>query len=98
MAISQQVDEARLEELMHRFVTDLGAAVTAPMVLIGDQLGLYKAMADGEPITPAQLAERTGCRERYLREWLCQQAPGVDDQGRAQGRRAVPHRQGDGLA
>jgi SAM-dependent methyltransferase len=74
MAISQQVDEARLEELMHRFVTDLGAAVTAPMVLIGDQLGLYKAMADGEPITPAQLAERTGCRERYLREWLCQQA------------------------
>src|SRR5690606_18432284 len=32
------------------------------------------AMADGEPITPAQLAERTGCRERYLREWLCQQA------------------------
>jgi len=59
---------------MHRFVTDLGAAVTAPMVLIGDQLGLYKAMADGEPITPAQLAERTGCRERYLREWLCQQA------------------------
>ena len=74
MAISQQVDEARLEELMHRFVTDLGAAVTAPMVLIGDQLGLYRAMADGEPITPAQLAERTGCRERYLREWLCQQA------------------------
>lgn len=74
MAISQQVDEARLEELMHRFVTDLGAAVTAPMVLIGDQLSLYKAMADGEPITPAQLAERTGCRERYLREWLCQQA------------------------
>jgi 2-polyprenyl-3-methyl-5-hydroxy-6-metoxy-1,4-benzoquinol methylase len=37
-------------------------------------LGLYKAMADGEPVTPAQLAQRTDCRERYIREWLCQQA------------------------
>jgi len=73
-AIQQPVDEARLEELIHHFVSDLGAAVTAPLVLIGDKLGLYKAMADGVPITPAQLAERTGCRERYLREWLCQQA------------------------
>jgi SAM-dependent methyltransferase len=44
------------------------------MVLIGDKLGLYRALADGEPVTPAQLAEKTGCRERYLREWLCQQA------------------------
>jgi 2-polyprenyl-3-methyl-5-hydroxy-6-metoxy-1,4-benzoquinol methylase len=59
---------------MGRFVQDMGAAATAPLVLIGDQLGLYKAMADGEPVTPAELAQRTGCRERYLREWLCQQA------------------------
>jgi SAM-dependent methyltransferase len=43
-------------------------------VIIGDKLGLYKAMADGVPLTPAELAERTGCHERYLREWLCQQA------------------------
>jgi 2-polyprenyl-3-methyl-5-hydroxy-6-metoxy-1,4-benzoquinol methylase len=48
--------------------------LTAPLVLIGDKLGLYKAMADGEPVTPAELAERSGCRERYIREWLCQQA------------------------
>lgn len=73
-ATQQQVDEARLEELMHHFVSDLGAAVTAPLVLIGDKLGLYKAMADGVPVSPAELAERTGCRERYLREWLAQQA------------------------
>ncbi len=68
------IDEAKLEQFMGQFVGDLGAALTAPLVLIGDKLGLYKAMAGGEPLTPAELAERTGCRERYIREWLCQQA------------------------
>ena len=68
------IDEAKLEEFMGQFVGDLGAALTAPLVLIGDKLGLYKAMADGEPVTPGELAERTDCRERYIREWLCQQA------------------------
>jgi 2-polyprenyl-3-methyl-5-hydroxy-6-metoxy-1,4-benzoquinol methylase len=68
------IDEAKLEAFMGQFVGDLGAGLTAPLVLIGDKLGLYKAMADGGPITPAQLAERTDCRERYIREWLCQQA------------------------
>jgi len=74
MAATPTIDEAKLEEFMGRFVQDMGAAATAPLVVIGDKLGLYKAMADGEPVTPAELAERTGCRERYLREWLCQQA------------------------
>ncbi len=68
------IDEAKLEEFMGQFVGDLGAAITGPLVLIGDKLGLYKAMADGEPLTPAELAARTDCRERYVREWLCQQA------------------------
>ena len=68
------IDEAKLEQFMNQFVGDLGAAITAPLVLIGDKLGLYKAMADGEPVTSAQLAERTNCNERYIREWLCQQA------------------------
>jgi 2-polyprenyl-3-methyl-5-hydroxy-6-metoxy-1,4-benzoquinol methylase len=68
------IDEAKLEQFMGQFVGDLGAAMTAPLVLIGDKLGLYKAMADGEPITSQQLAERTSCHERYIREWLCQQA------------------------
>jgi 2-polyprenyl-3-methyl-5-hydroxy-6-metoxy-1,4-benzoquinol methylase len=68
------IDEAKLEQFMGQFVGDLGAAITAPLVLIGDKLGLYKAMADSEPVTSEQLAERTGCRERYIREWLCQQA------------------------
>src|ERR1700693_5413898 len=68
------IDEAKLEQFMNQFVGDLGAAITAPLVLIGDKLGLYKAMADGEPVTSAQLAERTNRRERHIREWLCQQA------------------------
>jgi 2-polyprenyl-3-methyl-5-hydroxy-6-metoxy-1,4-benzoquinol methylase len=46
----------------------------AATVLIGDKLGLYKAMADGEPTTAAELAERTGTDERYMQEWLSAQA------------------------
>jgi hypothetical protein len=74
MAVSSTIDEAKLEAFMEQFVGDLGACATAPLVLIGDKLGLYKAMQDSEPVTPAELAERTGTRERYIREWLCQQA------------------------
>ncbi|MEA2387666.1 MAG: hypothetical protein QOG41_439 [Thermoleophilaceae bacterium] len=74
MATTPSIDEQKLEQFMGRFVQDMGAAATAPLVVIGDKLGLYKAMADGTPVTPAELAERTDCRERYVREWLCQQA------------------------
>src|SRR4051795_2349590 len=74
MAATPTIDEQKLEQFMGQFVQDMGAAATAPLVVIGDKLGLYKAMADGVPVTPAELAARTGCLERYLREWLCQQA------------------------
>jgi len=74
MAVTPTIDETKLEAFMERFVGELGACATAPMVLIGDKLGLYKAMADSEPVTPAELAQRTGTNERYIREWLCQQA------------------------
>ena len=65
-----EIDEAKLEEFMGQFVGDLGAAITTPLVLIGDKLGLYKAMADSEPVTSKELAKRTDCHERYIREWL----------------------------
>jgi 2-polyprenyl-3-methyl-5-hydroxy-6-metoxy-1,4-benzoquinol methylase len=74
MAVTPRIDPVRLEEFMGRFVQDFGAGATAPLVVLGDKLGLYRAMADGAPVTPAQLAQRTECNERYLREWLCQQA------------------------
>ena len=49
-------------------------ALNAALVTLGDELGLYRAMADGQPVTPAELAARTGTQERYVREWLNAQA------------------------
>jgi SAM-dependent methyltransferase len=73
---AQTIDESRLDEFLGRFVGDLGAAMSAALVVIGDRLGLYRAMADGEPVSARQLADRTGTDARYVREWLCNQAAG----------------------
>jgi SAM-dependent methyltransferase len=73
---SRTIDQAKLDEFMGRFVGDLGAAMSAALVVIGDRLGLYRAMADGEPVSAEQLAERTGTDPRYVREWLSNQAAG----------------------
>ena len=69
------VDMDKLNAFIGQFVVDLGAAVHAGMVVIGDKLGLYKALA-GEPVSSAQLAAKTKTDERYLREWLASQAAG----------------------
>jgi SAM-dependent methyltransferase len=69
------VDQKKLEEFMHRAVVDLGAAASAALVLIGDRLGLYKALAKG-PATPLELSRRSGTSERYVQEWLGNQAAG----------------------
>ena len=74
MATQPTIDEDKLERFVGKFVEDLGAVAHAATVLIGDKLGLYKAMADGEPVSPGELAERTGTDERYMREWLSAQA------------------------
>ena len=68
------IDEERLNDFVGRFAGDLGAVFHAATVLVGDRLGLYTAMGDSRPVTPAQLAERTGYDERYLTEWLAAQA------------------------
>jgi hypothetical protein len=65
----------KLNAFIGQFVTDLGAAVHSGMVVIGEKLGLYKALAAG-PMSPAQLAAATRTDERYLREWLASQAAG----------------------
>jgi len=67
-------DPQKLDALVGRLVGDVGASVTGALIVLGDQLGLYKAMADGEPVTAAELAARTGFKERYIREWLSAQA------------------------
>lgn len=69
------VDTNKLNVFIGQFVTDLGAAVHAGMVVIGEKLGLYKALADG-PMSSRQLAIKTKTDERYLREWLASQAAG----------------------
>ena len=65
----------KLNAFIGQFVTDLGASVHAGMVVIGEKLGLYKALASG-PMTAAELAAKTSTDERYLREWLSSQAAG----------------------
>src|SRR5208283_5284548 len=69
------LDMDKLNAFIGQFVGDLGAAVSAGMVVIGDRLGLYKALAAG-PMTSAELAAKTGTDERYVREWLSSQAAG----------------------
>jgi 2-polyprenyl-3-methyl-5-hydroxy-6-metoxy-1,4-benzoquinol methylase len=69
------INEDRLNQLIGRFVADFGATFHAGLVVIGESLGLYKALADG-PLTSAELAAKTGTNERYVREWLNSQAAG----------------------
>jgi SAM-dependent methyltransferase len=75
-AARREVDPAKLEAFLGKAVVELGATSSAILVRIGDELGLYRAMADGEPVTPGALAARTGTHERYVREWLANQAAG----------------------
>jgi SAM-dependent methyltransferase len=69
------VDETTLNEFIGRAVGDLGAAISATLMLVGDRLGLYRELAKG-PLTAGELAQRTGTNERYVREWLGNQGAG----------------------
>lgn len=70
------IDHDKLNEFLGKAIVDIGAAWSANMVLLGDKLGLYKAMVEVGPVTPAELAAATGTTERYIREWLGNQAAG----------------------
>ena len=69
-----QPDPAKLDAFMGKMVTDMGAAASAALILIGDKLGLYKALAQIGPAAPMALADKTQTAERYIREWLAAQA------------------------
>jgi 2-polyprenyl-3-methyl-5-hydroxy-6-metoxy-1,4-benzoquinol methylase len=69
------MNHATLMEFLGRVTADMGATGSAGLVVIGNRLGLYRALAQG-PATSVQFAERTGYDERYLREWLRNQAAG----------------------
>lgn len=70
LGLPTSIDESKLHAFMGKAVGDMGAAMHAVLVVLGDRLGLYKAMGDMQPVTPAELAARTGTSERYVREWL----------------------------
>jgi len=69
-----EVNQERLNSFMGKMIGDVGAAMNASLMLLGDKLGLYKALAKGGPMDPAALAKATGTAERYVREWLSAQA------------------------
>ncbi|MBV9852468.1 MAG: methyltransferase domain-containing protein [Armatimonadetes bacterium] len=92
-------DEAKLMAFLGRVVGDFGAAMSAALAHIGDKLGLYRAMAQAGPLTSAELAQRTGTAERYVREWLINQAAGgYIEYDPAAGRYHLPPEQAVALA
>ena len=74
--MSATIDQTRLEAFLGTVANEVGAAMNTALVAIGDRLGLYRAMADAQPVSAAELAARTGTHERYVREWLNAQAAG----------------------
>lgn len=97
--MSTAIDEADVGVFLERTFGMLVDAASAQMVYLGDRLGLYRALAGGGPATPAELAARTGCAERYLAEWLAQQgAVGVIDHDPDSGRFTLPPTQAMVLA
>src|SRR3954469_18283779 len=74
--IERGLDLEKLQSFVFRAVDEVGATLNAALVVMGDKLGLYRAMAGAGPLTPAELAGRTNTAERYVREWLNAQAAG----------------------
>jgi SAM-dependent methyltransferase len=72
----QPINQAKLHEFVMRAVGEMGAAMNAALIILGDRLGLYKAMAGAGPMTSQELATKTKTTERYVREWLAAQAAG----------------------
>lgn len=70
------IDPQKLEAFMGKAVGEMGAAINASLILLGDRLGLFKAMAGAGPMTPAEVAAKTSTSERYVREWMSAQAAG----------------------
>jgi len=75
-AISREIDQDKMMEFVGKVVGDFGASLSSVLGFIGQKLGLYKALADSNGMTPAELAAKTGTTERYVREWLINQASG----------------------
>ncbi len=69
-------DQQKLDDFVGKAVSDLSAGYGGVMVSLGNKLGLYKAMANGGPLTASEIAARSGCAKRYVAEWLNSQVAG----------------------
>ena len=88
------VDQAKLEQFVGKALGDIGSALTASLVVIGDKLGLYRAMAGAGPMTSKEIAAKTDTNERSVREWLnAQAAAGYVEYDAASGRYTLPPEQ-----
>jgi SAM-dependent methyltransferase len=74
MQETMKIDQDKLNAFLMKFVGDFGAALHASTVIVGEKLGLYKALAESKGLTPVELSARTHTMERYVREWLSAQA------------------------
>jgi SAM-dependent methyltransferase len=91
------MDQQKLQDFMGRLVTDMGGAAMMASMIVGEELGLYRAMADGHAMTPEELAQKTKCNPRLVREWLsAQAASGYVEH--AEGRFRLPPEQAMALA
>jgi len=75
-ASAQPVNETKLHEFVMKAVGEMGAAMNAALILVGDKLGIYKAMAGAGPMSSEEIAAKTKTHERYVREWLAAQSAG----------------------
>ena len=73
---SREINEDRMHQFLGKVVGDFGASLGSSLAYLGQKLGLYKALAAAGPLTPAELAQQTNTNERYVREWLVNQAAG----------------------
>jgi SAM-dependent methyltransferase len=73
-ATTPTIDATKVDQFAHQLIGDMGAALSAVLIHIGDRLGLYRALGDGVPVTSAELAAKTRLAERFVREWLHNQA------------------------
>jgi len=95
---ARPINENKMNEFLGKVVGDFGAALSSSLVYIGQKLGLYKAMAAEGPTTPSELAEKTSTNERYIREWLLNQAAsGYVDYDAASGRYSLSPEQAAAL-
>ena len=97
-AATRPLDPDKLMAFVFRAVDEVGASLNTALVVMGDRLGYYRALADGQPTTPAELAEGTGTDQHYAREWLrAQAAGGYVEYDAATGRFTLPPEQAAAL-